>query len=253
MKKLKRNKAFTLVELIIVIAILAIIMLIGSVAYSGVQERTKVRADKATAGQIGKALVIREVDVPKEKGIALYPNITRYDQIENIENYVSKDIKPQSMKDGYFFATSFITENGKKIVVGIGKAGEEIKDNIYTDSKKGGWAWSEDVEISEFIEENIEEIEKEEVILPEPSGGSSSGGTGGNNSGNQTPQTGTYSLIIGINNILTTTVEKEAGKQINVNLGGTYSETQITGISETGTNLNFTMPEQTVKIIGITE
>ena len=252
MKNTKRNKAFTLVELIIVIAILAIIMLIGSVAYGGVQARMRIRADKTTAGQIGKALVIREVDVPKEKGIQLYPTITRYDQIENVENYVSKDIKPQSMKEGYFFVTAFLTENGKKIVVGIGKEGEEIKDNIYTDSKEGGWVWSEDTEISEFIEENKEKIE-EEVKLPETSGGSNGGTGSGSEPGGETPQTGTYSLIVGINNTITTTLQKEPGKQINVNLVGTYSETQITGISETGNNINFTMPEKNVKITGITE
>jgi prepilin-type N-terminal cleavage/methylation domain-containing protein len=137
-----KNKAFTLVELIIVIAILAIIMLIGTVAYSGIQERMKIRADRATAGEIGKALTVREVDIGKEKGIELYPKLTVYDQLDEIETYIAKGIKPQSMKDGKFIATALQTATGKKIIVGIGKEGQEMKDEPYSNSKEAGWAWT---------------------------------------------------------------------------------------------------------------
>ena len=58
----KSNKGFTLVELIIVIAILAIIMLIAIPNFSGIQQRMKVRADKATAAQIGKAVRVWYTD-----------------------------------------------------------------------------------------------------------------------------------------------------------------------------------------------
>ena len=66
------KRGFTLVELIIVIAILAIIMLIASLAYGGIQQRMKVRSDKATCGEIGKALAVREADLDKSKGIGYY-------------------------------------------------------------------------------------------------------------------------------------------------------------------------------------
>jgi hypothetical protein len=36
---------------------------------------------------------IAGVDLPKEKGIGLYPVIVKYDEIESVENYVSKDIR----------------------------------------------------------------------------------------------------------------------------------------------------------------
>lgn len=62
MKKMGSNKGFTLVELIIVIAILAIIMLIAIPNFSGIQQRMKVRADKATAAQIGKAVRVWYTD-----------------------------------------------------------------------------------------------------------------------------------------------------------------------------------------------
>ena len=258
----KRNKAFTLVELIIVIAILAIIMLIGTVAYGGIRERMQVRADKATAGQIGKSLVVREVDVSKSKGVPLYPTITKYDDLEEVENYVARDIKPQSMKDGNFYVTAFQTENGKKIVVGIGKDGDEFKDQLYTTPKKPGWAWSEDIEISEFIEENKDKITGEETGNEGEDDGGTPGGSGGNGSGSGTPGEETpdnpttkeeHTLTVGINNILTANIKKEEEKAVTVNLTGNYTEIEITGLDKTGNNLNFTMPNKNVKIVGITE
>ena len=86
MKK-SSNKGFTLVELIIVIAILAIIMLIAIPNFSGIQQRMQVRADKASAAQIGKAVRIwyteyisdpafkTEVDAKNDTAITVYPTL----------------------------------------------------------------------------------------------------------------------------------------------------------------------------------
>ena len=126
-RKSKNNsKGFTLVELIIVIAILAIIMLIAMLAYGGIQQRMKIRSDKATCAQIGKALVVREHDLDKSKGIQLYPEVVEYDSLEDVENYVKAGLTPQSMPDGGFIVTAIQTDTGKKIIVGIGKNDQEI-------------------------------------------------------------------------------------------------------------------------------
>ena len=66
---MKQNKGFTLVELIIVIAILAIIMLIAIPNFSGIQQRMQVRADKATAAQIGKAVRVWFTDCSTDDGL----------------------------------------------------------------------------------------------------------------------------------------------------------------------------------------
>ena len=55
---LKSKKGFTLVELIIVIAILGIIALIAVPSLTGVQKRSQINADIRTAEQIGKAVRI---------------------------------------------------------------------------------------------------------------------------------------------------------------------------------------------------
>ncbi len=60
---LKNKKGFTLIELIVVLAVLAIIMAIAVPKFMGVQEQAKIDADKSTAAMIAKAAelyVIRE-------------------------------------------------------------------------------------------------------------------------------------------------------------------------------------------------
>ena len=56
LKQLKNKKGFTLVELIIVIAILAIIMMIAVANYSGIKQVIQVSSDKIAAGNVGKAV-----------------------------------------------------------------------------------------------------------------------------------------------------------------------------------------------------
>lgn len=238
-----KNRGFTLIELIVVIAILAVIMLIGTVAYSSVQERMKVQSDKATCGEIGKALVVRETDLPEEKGIPYYPTLTAYDQLEEVENYIAKDLKPQSMPEGYFITTALQTETGKKILVGIGKAGQEFSDKPYKNKKEAGWAWSEDTEISKFLENNKDEIEVvgSSVVPIEIGEGNTPEGS-----------TNKYKLSVGINNQITMEIQKEAGKEIKIKAGGNYTTWDVSGILQAGTTYNFEMPENNVEIIGIT-
>jgi len=55
MNKLKNRKGFTLIELIVVLAVLAIIMAIAVPRFMGVREEAEVDADEATLQMIAKA------------------------------------------------------------------------------------------------------------------------------------------------------------------------------------------------------
>jgi prepilin-type N-terminal cleavage/methylation domain-containing protein len=58
---LKSKKGFTLIELIVVLAVLAIIMAIAIPSFMGVQDEARINADAATAQQIIKAARLLEV------------------------------------------------------------------------------------------------------------------------------------------------------------------------------------------------
>ena len=151
MKKMGGNKGFTLVELIIVIAILAIIMLIAIPNFSGIQQRMKVRADKATAAQIGKAVRVWYTDYTSDPvmkaavdakidatGATTYKLDTTprvYSTIEQIKGYAALTYTPKSLLTStgaseptqvYLVNLSRAT-NDAKIVVGIATAASDVE------------------------------------------------------------------------------------------------------------------------------
>lgn len=133
MMNFKSKKGFTLVELIIVIAILGIIALIAVPSLTGVQKRSQVNADVRTAEQIGKAVRVWLTDGNINETRAReayirnqYMALTAMDTDtvkdvqanvgEGLEDYISLTYQPNLA--GYNYYVGLI--NGK-VTVGIGE------------------------------------------------------------------------------------------------------------------------------------
>ena len=145
---LKSKKGFTLVELIIVIAILGIIALIAVPSLTGVQKRSQVNADIRTAEQIGKAVRVWLTDGNINETRAREAYIegqylelsamdtdtvtdadTQPNAKEGLEDYISLTYEP-NLADYNFYVGMM----NNKVVVGIGSsaplatAGSETTD-----------------------------------------------------------------------------------------------------------------------------
>lgn len=103
--KMMNNKGFTLVELIVVLAVLLIIAAIAVPKFGSIQENSKWKADIATASMIGKAAELYYVNEGSAPA-----NIAAL-----VDNYLDKTPTPQYTVSG---ATAFTLtmSNGKATV-----------------------------------------------------------------------------------------------------------------------------------------
>ncbi|WP_054870132.1 type II secretion system protein [Caloranaerobacter sp. TR13] len=115
-KRIRNKKGFTLVELIVVIAVLGIISAIAVPRFVGIQEEAKKKADVATARSLAKA-----TELAIAKGDIEIPD--NNDNTVNIQsdlvgkNYLDSKPVPQSVNNKEFVI--IVNESGK-IRVGIG-------------------------------------------------------------------------------------------------------------------------------------
>lgn len=136
----RQNKGFTLVELIIVIAILAIIMLIAIPNFSGIQQRMQVRADKSSAAQICKAVRIWYTDNYATKNQSAIPELMNdaeppeimvvpYTKLNGIGEHIASDLVAESLLEdgakydggGTYYITLLYSGISTKFLIGIDK------------------------------------------------------------------------------------------------------------------------------------
>jgi type IV pilus assembly protein PilA len=117
-KKLKRKKGFTLIEMIIVIAIIGIIAAIAVPKFSSIQKDAKIKADISSAKVIAdatKALLARE-GITEVGGYGLTTDIG-----DDIKGYIEVEPIPKAIKDEKFNVQIndnddvFVTVNGVEL------------------------------------------------------------------------------------------------------------------------------------------
>lgn len=179
---LKRNRGFSLVELIIVIAILAIIMLIAIPNVPQIIQRQRVKADINSAQELGRLVRAWHSDYStdpllEDKAKAI-PTVgdddfmpVKYEEIDGIDTYVKKDYKPTSFLDEHgvavedqYFGVFFKGTNLCVAILGGDEDGSDITTaNVnYDGYTKDGDKHKNSGPVA-FVE--IEEVEEEE---PDP-------------------------------------------------------------------------------------
>ena len=143
--KKSKKSIFTLLIVGIILNVVmsfVVIVLILIPNFSGIQSRSQISTDRATAAQVGKAVRIWYTEA-QFGGMYEYKSVedgfVRIDKIDGLEDYVAPDVSPLSYgmknEEGAFYATIIGEDNGfSKVVVAIGP------ENLYnsgTDSNVG--------------------------------------------------------------------------------------------------------------------
>ncbi len=124
--KLKNRKGFTLIELIVVLAVLAIIMAIAVPRFIGVQTQAKIDADYTTVANIAKA-----AELYYARNNETVPTIALLKSNGYIE---SGSLKLQSTNVVIKDMSSTLDENGETVITVSGSGGVSV--DVYSSGAK---------------------------------------------------------------------------------------------------------------------
>lgn len=137
------SPAFTLVELLIVIVVIAILATISIVAYNGIQDRARAAAVSSALTQVAQKIAIWQVDNPglsptslNDIGVANTDSLSyQYTQLDNGTNYC---VTATQNKTSYFLNSTNQTTPTKGGCPGHGQGGVQAITNQFTNPQFEG-------------------------------------------------------------------------------------------------------------------
>ena len=131
-KENRKKKGFTLIELIIVIAIIAILAAIAIPNFLGIQRKSKIKADIASAKTIydatSAAIAEGKIEDPKSvEGAILIPGTAASDNIGKAIESNLQTIPEGKYKEGFFKVTITPSPDGVKPSIKIDIVPKTIK------------------------------------------------------------------------------------------------------------------------------
>ena len=132
--KLRSTKGFSLVELIIVIAIMGIIAVVAVPNLTGIQTRSTLKADITTASQIGKAVRVALADEVTGLTTKLNTGSKLSDLSADISTYIGTSYKH---KGAGSTADFYVKLENNYIKVGIGTSLSNAFNGTYGPSASG--------------------------------------------------------------------------------------------------------------------
>lgn len=131
-KRNKKRKGFTLVELIVVIAILGILMMIAVPRFQGFREQSAIKADQATGATIGKAAELYYLN--NTTAVDKAGSKVKLSNLQGGNALIDNDLALQSDKYGGTNKNKKLKDTHINITITDGKAKITIPDSTVADA-----------------------------------------------------------------------------------------------------------------------